>query len=296
LVFTCFHFRSEAQNIKAGVDRNRIFIGEQIKLKLTLEQVRPGLQWFQFPDSLNHFEVLSRGKVDTVASGPLFNYYQEILITSFDSGRWQFPALAISGLNRITLPITIEVLPVDVSKMQDYHDIKDIVEVQAETDPILIAVIAAITLLSIGMIYWLYTRKKSIPVVTKAILKGELSPLDWALAEIDKLSGQSLITSPQIKKYYSDLHHISRSFFEMQFQQRSAQQTTDEWMMILQPLEVDSNIKTPFFQFLRLSDTVKFAKYLPPEYEHTASVESVKQMLQKSALLQSNLYSNYQPQ
>lgn len=283
-----------SQSVKSVVDRDRIFIGEQIKLKLSVERAKAGITWFNFPDSLNHIEIVKRSKIDTVLNGNFTNYYQTISITSFDSGRWDFPPLSLAGITQSTLPISITVMPVDVSKMQDYNDIKDIEEAKRGNNGLITFIIAVITLLSLAIIYWLLTKKKK-TVLPDPGLNGKLSPLEWAMAELNKLNPQNLNTPDEVKKYYSDLTNISRTFFSRQLQQRSLYQTTDEWMLNLQPLTVDNEIKTSFFQFLRQSDAVKFAKYLPPAKENEISVGVVKHMLQKVSLLHSNVYSNYQP-
>lgn len=283
-----------SQTVKAAVDRNRIFIGEQVRLKLSVERGKAGITWFRFPDSLNHLEVVKRGKIDTVLNGNYTNYYQTVSITSFDSGRWEFPPLALAGIRQSTLPLTIDVLPADVSKMQEYNDIKDIEEVKPENNALITAIIVLITLLSVGAIYWLLIKKKKASFSNISI-KENLSPLEWALVELNKLHAPQASDAVAIKKYYSDLNHISRTFFNRQLQQHSLQQTTDEWMVSLQPLSVDNGIKTSFFQFLRLADTVKFAKYLPPERENETSVDIIKIMLQKVSLLHSGIHSNYQP-
>lgn len=283
-----------SQTPKAGVDRDKIFIGEQIKLKLAVEGGRAGLKWFSFPDSLNHFEIVKRGKIDTVLNGSTTNYYQVITITSFDSGRWEFPSLFLPGIVQPTPPIAIDVMPVDVSQMQDYNDIKDIEEVKQENDWLIVGIIAAVTLLSIGLLYWFFIKKKKV-IVEKTTAKSLVSPLGWALSELNKLRSQSLDTPAEVKRYYSGLTDISRTFFNRQFQHDSLQQTTDEWMMALQPLSVDHETKTSFFQVLRLADTVKFAKYLPHSRDNETSVEVIKNMLQKASLLHSSIHSNYQP-
>jgi hypothetical protein len=283
-----------SQTAKAGVDKDKIFIGEQIKLKLAVEGGRAGIKWFSFPDSLNHFEIVKRGKIDTVLNGKFTNYYQIITITSFDSGRWEFPSLFIPGLAQPTPPVTVDVMPVDVSQMEDYNDIKDIEEVRAENDRMLVGIVAFITLLSIAMIYWLFTKKRKVFVITRTS-KGSLSPLEWAIEELNKLKDQSLNTPAEVKKYYSGLTDISRTFFYRQLQQKSLQQTTDEWMTTLHPLAIDNDTKTSFFQVLRLADTVKFAKYLPHSRDNDTSVEVTKNMLQKVSLLHSSIHSNYQP-
>lgn len=294
LVLSSVASRLFCQTVKAGVDRDKIFIGEQVRLKLALEGGRAGMSWFSFPDSLNHFEIVKRSKIDTVLNGSSTNYYQIITITSFDSGRWEFPSLFVPGISLPTPPIAIDVLPVDVSKMQDYNDIKDIEEVKQENDPLIIAVVALVTLSSIAIIYWLFNKKKKV-IIESRPLKGKLSPLEWALAELNKLKGQTINTPAEVKRYYSALTDISRSFFNMQLQQQSLQQTTDEWMISLQRLSIDNETKTAFFQVLRLADTVKFAKYLPHARDNETSLEVIKNMLQKVSLLHSSIHSNYQP-
>jgi hypothetical protein len=293
-MLSCISTEIFSQAVKVNADRNRIFIGEQIQLKLSVTGAKAGLNWFNFPDSMNHLEVVKRGKIDTVVNGGSTNYSQTITITSFDSGRWDFPSLVLPEVARATTPLAIDVLPVDVSQMQDYNDIKDIEQVKQENNWLIVGIIGAVTLLALIALYVLFIKKKKVTVVGP-VLKVKQTPLEWALSELNKLDAKKLYDQPEVKKYYSELTRISRTFFLMQLQQDSHQQTTDEWMVKLQPLTVDNEIKTSFFQFLRLSDTVKFAKYLPPARENEGSVDAIKNMLQKVALLHSNLYSNYQP-
>lgn len=283
-----------SQAVKASVNRDRIFIGEQIQLKLSVEKGKAGITWFKFPDSLNHLEVIKRGKIDTVLNGNYTNYSQTIIITSFDSGKWQFPPLSLAGIKQSTVPISIDILPVDVSKMVEYNDIKGIEAIKPENNWLITGIIAAVTLVSIAAIWWLLKRKKK-AMISNIPLKGNISPLDWALAELSKLKEPQPFAAAEVKKYYSDLNNISRTFFNRQLQQNSLQQTTDEWMINLKSLQVNNEAKTSFFQFLRLADIVKFAKYLPPATENVTSVDAIKIMLQKVSLLPTNLHSNYQP-
>jgi hypothetical protein len=283
-----------AQVVQARADRDKILIGEQIKVKLTVQTPRPLSTWFRFPDSLNHFLVTGRSKIDTVRTGRFLNYNQTISITSFDSGRWEFPSLAIATIQQPTPPIAIDVLPVDVSKLEDYHDIKEIEEVKQENNTVIIAIIAALTLLSIILSYILIRRKKRLLAQPGAV-KGNLTPLQWALAELDKLQQQALYNKSQVKKHFSELTNVSRKFFHLELHQPALHQTTDELMVKLQSLPVDNDAKISFIQLLRLADTVKFAKYLPPVDESERSIETTKRMLHIVAELQLNTHSKYQP-
>lgn len=286
------HSAAYAQAIKTRIDRTKIRIGEQIKLELVVEGARTTPAWFQFPDSVNHIEVVSRSKIDTAISAGHIVYKQVVTLTSFDSGRWEFPPLAIAGIPQVTSPFYIDVMSVDVSKLKDYNDIHEIEEVEPESNWLLIAIIIAAALVLAAIIWWLIKRRKKKP---KAVIQTNLSPLEWALAELKKLDRSALQSPAEVKRFYSELTRISRTYFNMQLQQGALHKTTDEWMTALQPLEVDSNIKTSFFQVLRLADAVKFAKYIPASAEHTASVEALQAMFEKVALLHSQLYAKYQP-
>lgn len=276
----------------AGIDRNKIVIGEQIQLVLAVENAGSLSGWFNIPDSINHIEVVERQKIDTIKIGNIVNYSQRIIITSFDSGRWQIPALRIAGLSKSTQPMVIDVLPVDVSHMQDYHEIKDIIEVEAATPWIIIAALALLTLLAIVVIYYLYKNKKT-QTVAAPVLKGNQTPLEWALAELDKLQQQQLYLHQQVKQHYSSLTDIARSYFFLQMQHTSLHSTTDEWMVQLQSVPADADVKTAFFQLLRLADTVKFAKYIPPSYENEKSVDVTRQLITNVAA--ANAHAAYQP-
>jgi hypothetical protein len=282
---------SWGQTIKAEIDRSKILLGEQIQLKLTIESVKGATGWFNLPDSFNHIEVVERNKIDTIQVGGITNYQQVITITSFDSGQWQIPGLIVPGIMQKTNPLTIDVLPVDVSQMEDYNDIKDIIEVKKQTNWIIIGIIALLTIAAIIAIVIFYRRIKAREVIAPVKI-GNLSPLAWALQELEKLKKDGLYLSNNVKQHYDKLTYIARNYFVLQLQQPVLNITTDEWMVRLQSLPVDNTTKTSFFQLLRLSDTVKFAKYLPPMEENERSIDTAKEMLQHVAVLQQQIQSS----
>jgi hypothetical protein len=273
-----------SQQVSAVADREKILLGEQIKLTLRSDNV-PGItQWFMLPDSVNHIEVVERSKIDTIAVESIQRYEQVITLTSFDSGRWQLPALRLTT-NKGTLatqPIAIEVLPVDVSQMQDYHDIKEIIEVAPENNWLSLIIIIALTLLSLGALYYFMQRKRA-TMISRPVLDGNLTPLQWALRELEKLQQENLSAGQAIKTYYQRLTNISRQYFYLQLQHKALHQTTSEWMLQLQPLPVRQDAKIAFLQLLRLADTVKFARYLPPTEENSSALQVARQMFEQVA-------------
>ena len=275
---------SFGQAVTATVDRDKILIGEQINLLLKADNIQSITQWFNIPDTINHLEVVNRGKIDTIEIAGNTVYQQNIAITSFDSGHWQLPALTLVGSNNAnfkTPAIDIDVLPVDVSQLQDYHDIKDIVEVEQQSS-YLIFLIALITLISLVAIIILMRKKRAVAVKVPT-LAGNLSPLEWAMQELNKLKAENHFSQNRVKQHYQQLTDITRQFFHLQLRHKSLHQTTDEWMVNLHSLPVNQDTKTSFLQLLRLADTVKFAKYNPPAFENEQSIPVALQMVQNVA-------------
>ncbi|RYF79828.1 MAG: hypothetical protein EON98_14160 [Chitinophagaceae bacterium] len=114
-----------AQEVKFSFDKQKILLGEP--LKMTIDAVIGAGQHSDLfsIDTLPHFEVLDQGKIDTSTQGGTLRLKQIVLITSWDSGSWQLPAVIRNG--KAEQPVTIEVSytsPWDPK--QPYHDIKGI--------------------------------------------------------------------------------------------------------------------------------------------------------------------------
>jgi len=144
-----------AQKIATIIDRDKIVLGEQIQLKIKIDNVDliggGIIKDLQIPDTVNHLEILSH-TIDTVTTSNSAIYLHHLVITSFDSGYWKLPAFDIVFANKKKLstePLGFTVLPVDVSNLQDYHDIKDVLEVPLLNNWWIIAGIVALALLSL---------------------------------------------------------------------------------------------------------------------------------------------------
>jgi len=261
-----------SQKISATVDRDKILIGEQIELKVLVTDIDKAnadvSHWFDLPDSFNHMEIVKRFPIDTIAAEGSTNYSQKILITSFDSGVWQIPAITVSFAEKLSInamPISISVLPVDVSNLKDYHDFKEIIEVKPETDWLFIGSIAAAVIVLAIIIFLVirYVRKRKLkpkPVSKSFGIKD-------VLHQLDALQAKGLIEKKQHKLFYTELIDICRTYSDHQLNIYSANKTTDEYMLMLKNKIGNEPKLIHFFQLLRLADAVKFAKFIPPNNE-----------------------------
>lgn len=283
----CFCISSNlfSQKIVATVDRDKILIGEQIELKILVTDVDKNAadvsQWFNLPDSFNHFEIIKRLPVDTISNEGFISYSQKIILTSFDSGYWQIPAANVLFSDKKTvqaMPINISVLPVDVSNLKDYHDFKEIIEVKKETNWLLIGAIAAAAIVLAVLIFFLIRylkRRKSKPKTF-----SKTFGIKEALQQLDELQQKDLIQKNQHKLFFTELIFICRNFSDQQLNIFSSNKTTDEYMLLLKNKIGNEPTQIKYFQLLRLADAVKFAKFIPSKTECDEAFANAKTFVQ----------------
>ena len=287
-----FPFISIGQKVTTNTNKSTIRIGEQFELKLTVEPTANSNTlidtWFNIPDSVQHFEVLQRLPIDTLEVGGIKTYSQKILLTSYDTGTYPLPiffVLLIDKKNIATQPLPIKVLPVNISNMQDYHDIKEIIEVEPETDWLFWGEIATAIILTLLLLFFIisyFIKKKP----TKTI-KQKVTSIDDILQQIDAL--HPLIKTHQYKPLFTQLISITRQFSDVQLQTTTLTKTTDEYMVLLKGKVGNEPTQVQYYQLLRLADAVKFAKYQPAESECLQALQAAKTFVQ-------TIYSfNYQP-
>lgn len=290
-IFLFFVFTAHTQTISASIDRNKILIGEQVTLQLKAEDINSRMSflqsWFNIPDTGSHLQVVKRNAIDTADVGGLNTYVQNIIITSFDSGRWRLGPLQLIVQDRTTGKqttlktdsVVLEVLPVDVSGMENYHDVKDIIAVEAKPDYTLYIGIV-LSAIVFALLIWLFIKssKKKKEAQPKLVYKG--TPLQHALQQIKELQSENLVAKHQVKLFYTRLADICRNYFSDQLQVRSSQATSDELMILIGVYLQNEKMRTPFFQFLRLADAVKFAKYKPSSEQNNEAVQTAIKTLQ----------------
>ena len=277
LLCTRFAFAQNTVTVNASVDKKEILIGEQIHLTLDAK-VSLGLNvsWFNL-DTLPHFEFVEKGKVDSVITQTEKSYHQVIIITSFDSGMHSIVPLPlmVDGKNFLTdsIPINVTFKPLDPK--QDYHDIKDILDVQNPFAKYIVWIIAAITLVSILLVIYFINKKK----VEKTVVQehvSKLTPYEEAIKSLEELKKQQLTKNGQVKLYYSRLNDILRLFVLRKLQIASMIKTNEELIMQLKELNISREQFSHLAQALRMSDFVKFAKYLPGENDNEQNFDIIK--------------------
>lgn len=267
--------------IKSTIDKNNIVIGEQIHLNFEADfPLREPMRFFTI-DSIPHFEILERKKIDTIDNNEGIKLSQSLTLTSFDSGRWVIPSLELPGdkpLFTDTIPVNVGFSPFDPG--QDYHDIKDIINVQVEEKKSQnwYGYVAVSALLVAAIIYLLTKKKKR-----SAATAPQVDTYADAKRELEKLRTENL--SPKL--FYTRLVDIFRLYISQRKGIASLQETTDDLVQQLRQLKLPEDDHNELAQSLRMSDFVKFAKYEPNETDKGNSFTIVKHsidMIEKSEI------------
>jgi len=276
---------SLSQSVSATLDRDKILLGEQVTLRFNLNSLNPLTMyvtaWPQLNDTLNHIEVIKRNVIDTVIVNGLNSYEQNFTLTGFDSGKWQLGPFSfilqdkVSGkqINLTTRPLSLTVLPVDVSSLKDYHPIKDVIEVTSSFNWLPVIVAAAILTAGIVAYIIIKRRKKKVIAAPKIILKG--TPLERAMKKLGELQGRALTSTSEIKKFHSDIDMICRQYFEEMLHVKAMQATISELFSGLNVYMQDSSLRSKMRQLFDLHASVKFAKYMPPAEQSRTALQEV---------------------
>ena len=266
-----------AQNgttVKATIDRNQILIGEPIQLTLEVNiPENESIRFFSI-DSISHFEFLNPGKIDTTNTSNGTRLTQIIPITSFDSGSWVIPSFSLTeSLRTDSLPVDVGFSPFNPE--QPYHDIKDIIEVEpAEKKQQWWWYAAGAGLILLILIIYLLTRKK--PVVVAAP-KAIINPYEEAMKQLAAIER----SKPEAKQYYSKLTDVFRLYIFQKKGFLSLQKTMDDMVIQLKGLNMNKEQFDQLSQALRLSDFLKFAKFIPSPEDDRMILDTIKKSIQE---------------
>ena len=261
-----------AQEVKFSFDKQKILLGEQLKVKIE-SVVANGQSSDLFSiDTLPHFEVLEQSKIDTSMIGGRLQLSRTLTITSWDSGRWEFPTSIVNG--KALKPFFIHVgytSPWDPK--QPYHDIKGIVPVKnTGTSTWWWYVIGAALLVALFLLFFPEGKKD------KTVSELDSNAYKKAMQQLSKLEADN-ITPVNVKQYYTELIVIFRTYLKGAKGIQSFSKTTDDLSIQLQSLKMPQQGYNHLLQTLRLSDLVKFAQYKPEGQMARDSFNTIKESI-----------------
>lgn len=281
---------AQSPSLKTAVDKRQILIGEQ--LQYSVEASFPAnaynIGWFNVPDSFSHFEVVNRGKIDSIESNGILTCRQTLTLTSFDSGINTIPALAInfdpladdSTIHLFTdsIPINVSFSPLDST--QTFHDIKSIIEVKDEVPWLIWAGVAALIILLVVLVVYLvkYFKRRKKPA---SVFNSKLSPFDEAMQSLDALQKEQLLYKGDVKQFHTRLIDIFKRYLSRKMQKNILNLTSSEVLLSLNDTLLSKADTSLIAGSLRMTDAVKFAKYFPPTSESESALINTKKVIEQ---------------
>ncbi len=280
---------SQSPSIQTTADRNDILIGEQVKVKVKVfiqpQMVRPD-NWLAIPDSIPHFEMVEKSKLDTIVyKDDSKALEQTITFTSFDSGKWTIPAFHVNlnpqhtdtAIQLITDPIPVNVSYAPPDSTNQLRDIKPIIKVSITDYTWYYIGGGILLLLLIGFFTWRYLRKRK---KSPPLQEGQkLSAYEEAMLVLEKLNRAVLQTNVEIKDYHTCLSDIFKRYLGRKQNKNLANRTTGDLLINMAENNFSQQDISTLAMTLRCNDAVKFAKYIPAAMGSSECLVKIKETI-----------------
>ncbi len=277
------------QQVKSATDTTSVKIGEEVKLKLSVE-IAP-TDNVVFPESkvVGLLEVIESYKIDTLKTKSKYILNKEYGLIQFDSGKYTIPRQKILINNKPffsdSLLIEIRDVAVDTTQ-QNLYDIKPIIEVDkpSEGTPVWVIYLLLGLVLIAGVCYYLFFRKKK----KEKEAEVKLPPFEEAIQHLEKLDNDNLLSNNEYKKYYSELTDVLKKYLDEKVYDNALESTSDELITQLEllrdsgKLPISKEVIQNLSKVLRTSDLVKFAKSQPDEGTAKVDRNTVENMLRET--------------
>jgi hypothetical protein len=264
---------AQLPTLTASLDKKGLLIGEQATLKVKANFPDNGytVAWFAPPDSLSHFELVQAGNIDTLRSNGTVQLEQTLVFTSFDSGQWKTPPLAVTfqqqglpkplTLRAETILYTVGFMP---DSTADIRDIKPIIDADAEKGwpwrLFLLIGLGAVAVLAL-LVWLLYRWIRRGAAKTVAI--GAQSAYQQAMQQLAALQSLNLALPSECRLYHTRLSQLFKAYMGHKLGVPLRNKTTGDTLLSLKEVQLPPAMLTSAGSALRGCDAVKFAKFMP---------------------------------
>lgn len=274
-----------AQPITAtlSADSSHILIGNPLTLRLfitadnALQVSVPTLK-----DSLGKWEILQTSPVVKGNDKGKTIFSQNIVVTAWDSGRYEIPSLPILYMNGqdsqqiATNAIAIQVLTVDVDTTQAIKPLKAPLQATYMWQEA-IPYITLVSFIGLAVLsYFLYKKYQK----GKEKRKIPLLPRPKALKAFSSLEKIDLVETQNVKEYYAQISYILRAYISETKGFSAYEKVSDEIIAELSE-KLPATAIEDLVTLLSRSDLVKFAKYSPTATEHAGILAAAKAWVAK---------------
>lgn len=264
--------------VKSSIDSTAIRIGEQATIRL--EAIQNENQTVLFPvlsdTIISGLEVVTLSKKDTtILDNKDLQVVQNVVVTAFDSALFYIPpfAFVVDGKDSVlSNTLSLKILPYQVDTLNaDIADIRPIYSAPINwreiAEYVFFALLIVAIIVGIYFGYRYYKKRKENKKEEEIIV---VDPYEYAMREFSRIRDEKLWQKARIKEYYTDLTFVLRRYISIRFEIDATEMTSDQIIDAVD-LFLDNELKKEKQELetlLRLSDLVKFAKWIPETTEN----------------------------
>ena len=282
-------------SIESSVDRSTIFIGDVITYSVVIaHDPEVHLRLPALAANLGMFEIRDYKVYDPEKAGSQISEKIEYLISTFDTGEYEIPELAVeytvaddSTIFTIkSEPIAVTVESLNPDEAGDIRDIKPPLLPRPNYGTYITygSILLILVALAIVIFYLLKRRREG-----KSLLPRKQKPMrpahEIAMEELERLVAADLHNHGQVKEYYIRLSDIIRQYIENRFYIPALEMTTGQLIAVMSSEGLDAEYIDMMRIFLDQCDLVKFAKYIPTEKENSETTQIAFDFVERSKLV-----------
>ncbi len=285
-----FALSATAQSVKAVIHPIEMMIGEQARVTLTVDAAQDAkIEWPQ----LKAGQLLCPG-VEVIAAGledqrDDTEQVMTVILTSFDGNLYALPPfkVKVNGKELQTEQLALKVveMEVDTTQMNNFFGPKDVQSNPfqwSDWSRLFWFSVLMLVLMSIG--YWLYLRlRDNKPVITHIKIVRRLLPHQKAMKEIEQIKADKMVTSENLKEYYTKLTDTLRKYIEERYGFSAMEMTSSEIIEHLTASGTQQSFEE-LRQLFTTADLVKFAKYSTMINENDANLVNAIDFINQTKL------------
>ncbi len=286
---------------KVKLDTNAMLIGDQINLKLSVQQ--PKDIRIAFPvlsDTIvRGVEIIKQNPLDTLQlKNGNIKIDKNITITAFDTGNYaikpfQFTIIGKDGTKQIitnSLQLRVNTVKVDTTKA--HRDIIMPIDTPlsfAEIAPWLLG--GLLLLIVIGVLVWFFRFRNSEHSLF-AVTKPKEPAHVIALRKLDTVKKEKLWQIGKTKQFYSDITDTLRIYLDERYNLSTQESTTSEILQEVAGIEISETNRQQLREILERADLAKFAKFTPLPNENDQSLQYAYQIVESTIITETENNEN----
>lgn len=283
-------------NVNAKLNTQEILIGDQVRLTVQISlptdlkfkavKIKEALQ------AVPKIELVQKGTLLTVAQSPQQILEQQYLLSSYEAGTYQIPAITVdyeeggfikSASAIAGLQLKVNSIPVNPER-DTLRAIKNINREEVRFSDFLMPILIVLFLLGLVIFTILYLSRRRRKRQSETYTPPPPPPPahETALAKLAELEQSGLLKKNEVNEFQTQLTYILREYLEGQYGINALESTTDDILESLRNIPIPEEWRMPLRQMLQTADLVKFAKAQPPLSFHLEALSSVKTFVEQT--------------